>query len=301
MRRERLTTPDGDFLDLDVVEVDGAADVARDASAPVVLLLHGLEGNTETGYAYEAYRALAASGLRVAALNFRSCSGEPNRSPRFYHSGETGDIGFVLEVLADRYAAVPRGVIAFSLGGNALLKFLGEVGDGGRDLVQAAVAISVPFDLAGGAAKLEQGMGWVYTAFFLRKLRRKLRLKRDVLAGRVDLPRALRAKTIRDIDELVTAPIHGFESADDYYTRSSSAQFLGAIRVPTLLVHAVDDPFVPAESIPHGCARDNPWLETLFPERGGHVGFVAGRFWAPQFWAEACAASFLERRLVGNP
>lgn len=298
-RRERLETPDGDFLDLDFVEVDGFASVARDPRQPIVLVLHGLEGSAQTGYAYEAYRALARSGLRVVGLNFRSCSGVPNRTKRFYHSGETRDLGFVLRSLAERYPDVPRGVVGFSLGGNVLLKFLGESGAAARTLLTAAVAISVPFDLAGGAAKLEQGMGRVYTGFFLRKLRRKLRLKRATLEGAIDLETALRAGTIRQIDDLMTAPIHGFRDADHYYAQSSSAQFLNRIESPTLILHAVDDPFVPVAAVPHGCDRTNPWLETRFPARGGHVGFVSGTPWAPQFWAEEQAAAYLARRLRG--
>lgn len=296
--RERLELPDGDFVDLDwVVEVDGRS---PDRDAPLVLVLHGLEGSSSSDYVRSTHRALAQRGLASLALNFRSCSGEPNRLPRFYHSGDTGDAAAVLALLRERFPARQIGAVGFSLGGNVLLKLLGECGDGERERLApgAAVAISVPFDLAAGITTLEQGLGPIYQHYFLRKLRRKLRLKAALLRGHVDVDALLAVRTLRDFDDLATAPLHGFADSADYYRRASSKPFLEAIQVPTLLIHAADDPFLPALAIPRAEVEANPHLDAIFPEHGGHVGFVSGTPWAPVFWAEQTAAAFLANRLL---
>ncbi|HEX7049286.1 MAG TPA: alpha/beta fold hydrolase [Longimicrobiales bacterium] len=292
LSRERIETPDGDFLDLDF------GPTPRD-DAPIGLVLHGLEGSARRRYALLTYHALLAAGIRPVGLNFRSCSGEPNRTARFYHSGETGDLGFILGHLAERFPGIPKGVIGFSLGGNVLLKLLGEAPERASEWVQAAVAISVPFDLAEGARRLERSpMGRLYTAYFLRSLRRKIRAKAALLEGRCDLASVLRARTLRAFDDAVTAPLHGFRDAADYYRQSSAVRFLQHIRVPTLLLHAEDDPFLPAHALPHDAVAQNPHLVAAFTPRGGHVGFITGRWpWAPRFWAESEAARFLRVRL----
>lgn len=298
LHRERIETPDGDFFDLDFANTASVGWTSADAQRPIVLVLHGLEGSARSGYALETYRALAAHGVRGVGLNFRSCSGEPNRALRSYHSGETGDLGFVLDLLADRYPDAARGAIGYSLGGNVLLKYLGERGAGALDRVNAAAAVSVPYDLAAGADCLERGIARLYGKFFLRSLRSKLRAKRALLDGACDLARALRAGTLREFDDAATAPLHGFADADDYYRRSSSARFLAAIEAPVLLIHARDDPFLPSHFVPHGAIRDNPRLVARFADRGGHVGFVAGsRPWVLRFWAEWEAARFVAARL----
>jgi predicted alpha/beta-fold hydrolase len=218
---------------------------------------------------------------------------------RMYHSGETEDIRHVLGILRDRFAVVARGAIGFSLGGNALLKYLGEEGEAAGEMVSGAVAVSVPYDLGAGALALEESvMGRFYTRIFLRTLVEKTEAKSDILAERCDLDRIRRARTFREFDDAATAPIHGFASADDYYARSSSAAFLARIRVPTLLIHAEDDPFLPAEALPHGAIEANPCLSTAFTPTGGHVGFVGGTPWSPRFWAEDRAALFLAERLA---
>jgi predicted alpha/beta-fold hydrolase len=292
LTRERIDTPDGDFLDLDFTK-------APRPDAPVVLLLHGLEGSARRGYALNTYAALARLGVRGVGLNFRSCSGEANRMARMYHSGETEDLRHVLDLLRARFGDVPRGAIGFSLGGNALLKYLGEEGAAARERVSAAVAVSVPYDLGAGALALEESvMGRFYTRIFLRTLVEKAEAKADVLAERCDMDRIRRARTFREFDDAATAPIHGFAGADDYYARSSSAGFLARIRVPTLLIHAEDDPFLPADALPHGAIGENPCLTTAFTPRGGHVGFVGGTPWSPRFWAEERGARFLAGRLV---
>lgn len=295
LRRERIELPDGDFLDLDWPLVDGGA--AFPARAPLVVVLHGLEGSARSTYAVEAYRALARERLAAVGLNFRSCSGELNRSPRLYHSGETGDLAHVLRLLRSRFPQRKLGALGFSLGGNVLLKFLGEACDSS---LAAASAVSVPFDLGAGAEHMERGFARVYRRYLVRKLQRKVRAKARVMRDRVDLARVLAARTFRDFDGAGTAPLHGFRDADDYYRRSSSGAFIGGIRVPTLLVHALDDPFLPASAVPPQTAfAANPFLRSAVVPRGGHVGFVSGPPWAPVFWAERRAARFLADQLHG--
>lgn len=287
-RRERVETPDGDFIDLDFVP--------GPAGAPLVLLLHGLEGSARRGYAILTYRALAARGLRAVGLNFRGCGGEPNRAARFYHSGETGDLRFVLKVLRDRFAAPASAAVGFSLGGNVLLKYLGEEGEAAG--LRAAVAVSVPYDLSAGADALDATpMGRFYTGLFLRSLIAKAEAKAVLLDGAVDLDRVRRARSFRAFDDAATAPLHGFAGADDYYCRSSSAGFLPRIRTPTLLLHADDDPFLPGTALPRDAIAANPCLSAVVTQAGGHVGFIAGPPWRPEFWAESEIARFLAAQL----
>src|SRR5690606_16844416 len=244
---------------------------------------------------------LAAAGIQGVGLSFRSCSGEPNRAARLYHSGETGDIRFVLDHLAERLPGVARGAIGFSLGGNALLKLLGEEGDAARRWLETAVAVSVPYDLAAGAGHLERSaMGRFYTGLFVRSLQRKLEAKRALLAGKVDLARALRARTFREFDDAATAPLHGFADAAEYYRTSSSARYLEAIRIPTLLLHAEDDPFLPAHALPREAIARSPHLVPVITPRGGHVGFIGGPPWAPRVWAGAGAGRVLAARAAGG-
>jgi uncharacterized protein len=289
VRRERVATPDGDFLDLDFMPAAG-----RPPDAPVALVLHGLEGCTESGYVRTTLLELARQGIRGVGLNFRSCSGEPNRTARFYHAGETADLAHVVALLRERFPGAPIGVVGFSLGGNVLLKFLGERGREGPEEVRGAVAISVPYELAAGAERLERGlMSRVYTSYFMRRLLAKTAVKEPLLRETCDLSRVRSARTLREFDEAATAPIHGFRDASHYYRSSSAARFLHRIRVPTLLLQALDDPFLPAGSLPRAEIGANPFLVDGFTGAGGHVGFVSGPPWRPSFWAEREAARFL--------
>lgn len=296
-RRERIDTPDGDFLDLDFASVPGTQAPGEDS--PVALVMHGLEGSSRSSYVLETCRALWDRGIRAVAMNFRSCGGEPNRLPRFYHAGETGDVAFVLEWLAERYPRVPLAAVGFSLGANVLLKFLGERGESAP--VRAAVAISIPFDLAAGSRKLWSNLaGRLYTGVFVRSLRRKYRQKGALMGKALDERRAFSARSFHEFDDAVTAPLHGFRGVDHYYGSSSSGQFLPRIRIPTLLIHAEDDPFVPADAIPRDAIAANPYLAAAFTERGGHVGFLSGPPGRLRFWAEAEAARFLAETLIAS-
>lgn len=297
--RKRLELPDGDFVDLDFPfpESGGAG-----AGGPLVLLLHGLEGSARSKYALETYRALRRGGVASVGLNFRSCSGELNRLPRLYHSGDTADLAYVVQWLRDTFPGRPLGVVGFSIGGNVLLKWLGERGASVPPEIRAAAAVSVPFDLSAGADYLDRVGGRVYVAYLLGKLRRKVKRKWAAMPDGVDVPRALRARTFREFDDAATAPLHAFAGAEEYYARSSSAAFLPAIRVPTLLIHALNDPFLPPESVPMPAVRENPHLVQAVSPDGGHVGFVAGDVpWRPRFWAEGELARFLGVALATDP
>ncbi len=289
--RERLTTPDGDFLDM-----DWARDPKEDA--PLVLIIHGLEGSSRRTYMRGVARGMLRCGLRPVSMNLRGCSGEMNRATRLYHSGETEDPAFVVRTLRARYPDRRVGALGFSLGGNILLKLLGERDGGGRDLLDAAVAMSVPYDLAASADLLERTlMGRLYARYFLRTLKRKARAKAALLAERVSFDAMARSRTLRAFDDAVTAPLHGFRDADDYYRRSSSGPHLAGIRVPTLLIHSRDDPFLPEAAIPRGAMEANPFLTPALTERGGHVGFLEGTPWRPRFWGDDEAVRFLAELL----
>jgi predicted alpha/beta-fold hydrolase len=297
-RRERIDTPDGDFVDLDFATVHGSPAPPPGDDAPLALVMHGLEGDSSAPYVLESCRALWDRGVRAVALNFRTCSGEPNRLARFYHAGDTGDIAHVLDLLAARFPGVPLAAVGYSLGGNVLFKYLGERGDGAR--VRAAAGISIPFELGAGADELQSTViGRTYTGAFLRPLKDKFRQKQQLIGDACDVARVLAARSFREFDDAATARLHGFSGADDYYARSSSGQFIPRIRVPTLLIHAEDDPFVPARVIPREAIRANPYLTSVITPHGGHVGFVAGPPWRPEFWAEAEAARFVAEMLKG--
>ena len=294
LRRERWETPDGDVLLLDFAD-EGLE------HAPLVLLLHGLEGSARRAYALLSYQALRRRGLAAVGLNFRSCGDESNRLARSYHSGETGDPLWVLDQLQRRWPGRPLGALGFSLGGNVLLKLLGDAEELARTLLAAAAVVSVPFDLSASADALEQGpMVRAYARHFLRSLVDKVAAKGELVAPLVDLKSVRKARTMREFDGLATAPLHGYRDAEHYYRTCSSAPVLRAIRVPTLVLHSRDDPFLPRPAVPEAALAANPALIPVILDRGGHVGFVEGPPWAPRFWAEQEAARFLAGALVRN-
>ncbi len=294
LERIHLDTPDGDFLHLDL-----GADPRP--GAPIVLVLHGLEGSTGRAYMRLAMSEVARRGLRPVGMNFRGCSGEMNRLPRFYHSGDTADLALVLDYLHARFPGRAIGAIGFSLGGNVLLRFLGEREAAVPGHLAGAATISVPFDLAAGSGMLEgTPMGRLYARYFLESLKRKIRAKRKVLDPILDLDRVLSAGTLREFDEVATAPLHGFGGADEYYREASSGPVVERVRVPTLVLHAMDDPFLPPESIPRTAIERNPWIVAALPRHGGHVGFVSGQPGMKWFWAESEAARYLEEVLASR-
>ena len=294
-RRERWELPDGDFLDVDRLP-------APRPDAPVLVISHGLEGSSGASYVRGLAAAAARAGLGAVAWNFRGCSGEPNRLLRQYHSGETGDLEAVVRRVADEDPSRPVLLAGFSLGGNQIVKWLGERGDDLPAPVRAAVAVSVPFDLAACATALDGPGFWpfVYRERFLRRLRRKALAKAAEHPGQIDAAAVRRSRTFAEYDGLVTARLHGFASADDYWTRCSAARFVEGVRRDLLLLSADDDPLVPAGSIPVEQARGNRSITLEVTRGGGHVAFVAGTPLRPAFWAEERAIAFLLDRLGGE-
>ncbi len=293
-RVERWTTVDDDFLDLH--RLTGRA------GAPRMLILHGLEGSLRSHYAGGLFAEAQRRGWAADLLIFRSCGEEPNRTLRFYHSGETSDLDSVVRRLIGEDPDRPLLLVGVSLGGNVLLKWLGEQGDQLPPQIRGAAAISVPFDLARGSRFLDRGFSRLYQAHFLRSLRRKAISKSERYPRSIRPDVVRRAHTLYAFDDLVTAPVHGFRDADDYYSRSSSLHFLAGVRTPTLLLSAHDDPFLPSEVLEEVSviARENSALHLEFVERGGHVGFISGSMpWQPFYYAEWRVAEFLQTTLSG--
>ena len=285
-RRERLNLPDGDFVDLDWV--DGAAD------APLLLLFHGLEGHSRGHYALSLMRAAQARGWRGVVAHFRGCSGEPNRLPRAYFAGDTGDIDTLVQHVCSHAGSDRVYVAGVSLGGNALLKWLGEQGEAATHKVLAAAAISAPMDLHASGHALDQGFNRsVYTRNFLRTLKTKALEKLKQHPQLFDREKLNIATTLREFDSLVTAPLHGYHDADDYWTRASSKPGLLHIRVPTLLINARNDPFLPAAALPTA-AQVSSSVTLDFPAAGGHVGFVSGPFPGRLDWLTQRLLDFFE-------
>lgn len=285
-RRERWELPDGDFLDLDWV--DGAAD------APLLVLFHGLEGNSQGFYCRALMDAARRRGWRGVVVHFRGCSGESNRLPRAYFAGDSMEIGDILTRLRNANGLAPIHASGVSLGGNALLKWLGEQGEEAAGIIHAAVAISAPVDLAAAGRALDSGFNRLfYTAHFLRSLKQKALQKLDIYPGLYDRDKVINATTLYEFDDVVTAPLHGYQDAGDYWTRASSKPWLKHIRVPTLLINARNDPFLPATALP--APEDVSSTVTLeFPEQGGHVGFPLGVFPGNVGWLPSRVLGFFD-------
>lgn len=288
VRRERIDTPDGDFLDLDWL---GQRD-----NQGLAILSHGLEGDASQPYIQGMATALLRRGWDSLAWNFRGCSGETNRLAYSYHSGATGDLQTVLDHVFCTLDYRDIALVGFSLGGNITLKYLGDQGVDADPRISAAVAFSVPCDLASSAEKMAGFAQRLYMRRFLKCLRVKIRQKIADHPGLVEDHGLDAMRTFREFDECYTAPLNGFAGADDYWARSSSKPVLRNIRVPTLLVNAVDDPFLTAECHPHeeAAASDHFFFEN--PNNGGHVGF-APRKRAAEYWSECRAAEFLSARI----
>jgi uncharacterized protein len=275
--RERWETPDYDFIDLDWVDnPQRELKLDQPDDAPLVVLFHGLEGSSNSHYARAFMHAVDANEGRGVVVHFRGCSGEVNRLPRAYHSGDSAEMDWILR----RFRATRSGpifVAGVSIGGNVLLKWLGEQGPAARKIITRAAAISVPFDLAATSDTLAQGFNRLYTRHFLATLKAKTLVKLQRYQALCDARRMRAARTLREFDDLVTAPLHGFNGVDDYYARASSKPYLSAIAAPTLLINARNDPFLPPRFLPtREEVSDSVQLD--MPEHGGHVGFVGGRF-----------------------
>jgi uncharacterized protein len=265
---------------------------------PGVLLLHGLEGSADASYLRGMMAALDSAEFNVAALEFHSCGPSPPSSPQLYHSGRTDEIAVAVERLTALWPGQRMAACGFSLGGNALLKYLGERQD--RSPLVAAVGISVPFDLEACAANLDAPgfFAGVYRKRFLKSLRRKAIEATKAFEVSFTADQVRECQSFRQFDDLVTAPMFGFANADDYWARNSSKPFLTRIVCPTLLISAEDDPFIPASSLPLDINEHNPKVRMELCQQGGHTGFMAGSPWKPDFWAESLTVAFLQEHLL---
>ncbi len=289
-KRERWDTPDGDFIDVD--RLPGPA------GAPLVALFHGLEGGSRSFYAGALARELGRRAWRFAVPHFRGCSGEPNRLPRAYHMGDADEIGWILRRLRGESPGAPLFAVGVSLGGNALLKWLG--GDArAKGVLAAAAAVSAPVDVMAAGDALGRGFNLVYTRAFLSTMKKKGEQKIERFPGLFDGKAMRRARTLREFDNVVTAPLHGFRDTDDYWTRASAKPVLRRIAVPTLLLNARNDPFMPEAALPR---RDevSPSVRLEFPDHGGHAAFVSAPFPGNLDWMPRRVTAFFTEAIAGR-
>jgi predicted alpha/beta-fold hydrolase len=285
--RERIETPDGDFLDLDW---------NRDQhSESLVIITHGLEGNSSNVSVQGMAGAFHRAGWDTLAWNLRGCSDEPSRLLRTYHSGAWEDLQCLIEHASAGYQNIV--LVGFSIGGNLTLKYLGDQGAAIHPSIKGAVAFSVPCDLASSARILESRINSIYMNHFLRDLRRKIREKAATFPERISTEGLDRIRTFREFDGTYTAPLNGFLSAEDYWAKASSKPSLPGIAVPTLLINALNDPFLGPECFPREEAVANPHLSLELPASGGHLGFIT---FAKEYWSETRAVEFCEERLVAG-
>ncbi len=284
VERRRIETPDGDFLDLDWT--------SRKHSK-LAIICHGLEGHSRTSYSQGMARAMYSHGWDALCWNFRGCSGEPNRLLRSYHSGQIEDLHCVVQNVATNYDYKQIALIGFSLGGNLILKYLGDQGSDADSLICGSVTFSVPCDLASSSIELARFSNRIYMIRFMRSLKRKIKLKAAKFPQKLDTTNLNRMRTFLEFDDEYTAPLNGFKDAMDYWTKCSSLPVLEKVKIPTLMVSAANDPFLPEQCYPNEEVRNNDFLKLEVPRQGGHVGFTAnleGRM----YWSEWRAVSYLK-------
>jgi predicted alpha/beta-fold hydrolase len=293
---EMLALPDGDHIQLNWTENPAPA-----AGKPIVVVLHGLEGNIHSHYAAGMLHALQQQGFTAVLMHFRGCNGVANRLPRAYHSGDTADLAYLIAQIQLRYPDRALAAVGFSLGGNVLVKYCGE--QGSACVLKAAIAVSAPLALAPSAQRINQGGSKVYQQYLLGRLKttmmRKLDRHKDFPLP-VSKAQILALKTIRDFDDLLTAPLHGFQNAEDYYQKASGKAFLKRVRIPLLLVHAKDDPFLSPAVLPKA-DEIPPYVQLLLSRHGGHVGFVTGNTpFKAEYWLEQQLPPYLAQ-FLGTP
>ena len=271
-RREVLELPDGDFVDVDWLEPPGTSD-----ASPLVILLHGLEGSSRSAYAVAILEAATARGWRGVVPHWRGCGGTPNRLARAYHSGDYAELDHLLGAIRSRRGGAPLFAVGVSLGGNVLLNWLGRERDKSRAWLKAAASVSAPIDLVASGTALDRGLNRIYARNFLKTLVPRALEKLRRYPGLYSEERVRRVRTIREFDDLVTAPLHGFTGVMDYWGRASSKPWLREIALPTLILNARNDPFVPGDSLP-GPSDVSASVTLDQPRTGGHVGFVSGGF-----------------------
>jgi len=294
MVREVLELPDSDFLHLDWLAGPAPTEVP-----PLLLCLHGLEGSSKSNYAADLLLAAHQAGWDAAVVHFRGCSGVPNRLARSYHAGETGDLELVLAHIRRTRPRAPLFAVGYSLGGNVLLKHLGE--RGGDSPLEAGVAVSVPFSLNGASETISSGVARLYQFLLMRKMKQRVRDKATLLQGHIDIPTALASRTFAEFDDAVTAPLHGFDGYLDYYSRCSCIDFLAKIEKPTLIIHAKDDPFIHPRYLPSN-SQLSPSVRLELSEHGGHVGFLEQKKpWQPALWLPRRIMQFLSEQATVGP
>ena len=291
LKRERLDTPDGDFLDIDFMEPPLSS---RTEETPFIVILHGLEGSSRASYVQGLLEEIKTRPWGAAAINMRMCSGERNRVRETYHSGKTEDLDWVVHFLREVKGYRRLHLVGFSIGGNIVLKWLGEQGAEALGKIEKAAAVSVPYDLVKSVRLLDRGFNReIYTRALLRSLKAKVFAKENLFPEAVHYDRVKRARTFREFDREVTAPLNGFRDARDYWSKSSCKSFLKSICVPTLLVHAEDDPFFPGRFLPLNEIHHSPYLRTLIVPQGGHLGFMTGPWpWRRERWLEKTLLDF---------
>ncbi|MFM0596092.1 hydrolase [Paraburkholderia dilworthii] len=293
LRRERWDTPDGDFIDLDWVVHD--TPTAPAADAPLLVLFHGLEGSSASHYAMSLMAASREAGWHGVVPHFRSCGGELNRLPRFYHLADSDEVDWVLRRLRAAHNG-PIVVAGVSLGGNVLLRWLGERREEAAALISAAAAISTPIDVHAGGRALSQGFGLVYARSFLKTLKQKATQKLVQYPGLFDRDTMLASRNMYEFDNVVTAPLHGFRNTEDYWSQATTRPLLPYIQVPTLVLNARNDPFLPAEALPSR-HEVSAAVELEQPKHGGHAGFMTGPFPGRIDWLARRVFGYLERHV----
>ncbi|GAK60762.1 alpha/beta hydrolase fold [Candidatus Vecturithrix granuli] len=282
-KRERIDTPDGDFIDLDW---------SRIGSEKLLLAIHGLEGSSRSRYIPGIIRAFQRRGWDGVAYNLRGCSGELNRTLRFYHSGDTADLDVVVRYILRHHHYTQLAIVGFSLGGNITLKYVGECGTSVPKELTHAAAVSAPCDLQSSSWKLAESSNILYMKNFLCHFHRKIRMKMRQFPGQISDERFHQIKNFKDYDDRYTAPLHGFASAEDYWAKCSAKPYLPGIRIPTLLINALDDPFLPEACYPVAEAKQNPHFFLEMPSLGGHVGFVTQNS-RQEYWHESQITAFM--------
>ena len=272
--RERIETPDGDFLDLDY---SAKPAVMETASGPLIVMLHGLEGSSRSPYILSLIEAVHQRGRHAVVMNMRMCSGVPNRLLLTYHSGKSEDLDSVVRYLKEKFPSRPLALAGFSIGGNIILKWLGEKGEEAKKWVRTAAAVSVPYDLMLAVKQLDRGVPrYLYSPLLIRSLKKKVLEKKKRFPDALPYERLKNCRTFRVFDREFTAPLNGFRDETDYWTRSSCRHVLSGVRVPALLIHAQDDPFYPGDLLPGGIFETSSHLRPCISRYGGHLGFLTG-------------------------
>jgi len=293
LKRKRFEIPDGDFLDLDYLH---KSPTDENKNFPCVVIVHGLEGSSKAPYVQSLLKEIQNRGWSAIAINMRMCSGVPNRLKQTYHSGRTEDLDWILQELTKEYAPENLFLVGYSIGGNIVLKWLGEQGSCASLRVGKAVAVSVPYNLSRSVEMLDRGFNReVYTRILLSSLKKKVLNKKKEFPNAICYEKVQGCKTFKAFDREVTAPLNGFQDEVDYWSKSSCKNFLKSISLPTLLIHAEDDPFFPGHLIPLEDIRRSSFLKTLFVPHGGHVGFVSGPWpWKQKRWLEGQILNFIK-------